>query len=353
MEAPQEYSTLNPYNYYAVLTLIHENRITQSIKVDIPILKKRLVDNNIYINNIKTPLVGVWWDQTESLPNDAKTLQSILDRGFNSILLTQTQSPEFYQLCDKLGIWVVDIANIELTTTQLINNRDVELAQEPDAIEQISQRILRQYSLTRNNPSIVASIGSISSHNGYPLQEAYVSLKSVDKDIVFAATANDYQWNNDFRVWTEWDQKINNNFTNFVIFSDMNFSQLVQQINDKSLAGAFTSLQSAINSNTIQSVSLSLSQNNYRVEIQNPIIPSELISVWVELRSDDNQLLESFQQASTNSLRVISGEINFDEIEQFILNSGTKQRRFKVRVVAQSGATKLSSEEFEYRTTKK
>lgn len=76
--------------------------------------------------------------------------------GFNAVRTAHyPNAPEFYDLCDELGLWVVDEANVEC------HARQHSLAAEPGYEHAIAERVRRMVRRDRNHPCIIAwSLGN-------------------------------------------------------------------------------------------------------------------------------------------------------------------------------------------------
>ncbi|MBR4774481.1 MAG: beta-galactosidase [Bacteroidales bacterium] len=110
------------------------------------------------------------------------------------------QGREFYELCDSLGFYVYDEANIE--THGMGYNPDKTLAAKPEWLTKHMDRTLNMYRRTANYPCVVIlSLGN-ESGNGCNFEETYRTLKALEeggqnRPVVYERARNDF--NSDFQ----------------------------------------------------------------------------------------------------------------------------------------------------------
>ncbi len=109
------------------------------------------------------------------------------------------QQREFYELCDSLGFYVYDEANIE--THGMGYNPKTTLATKPEWLTKHMDRTLNMYYRTANYPSVtILSLGN-EAGNGTNFYETYKALKALEKNgqnrpVVYERAERD--WNTDF-----------------------------------------------------------------------------------------------------------------------------------------------------------
>ena len=90
------------------------------------------------------------------------------------------QQREFYELCDSLGFYVYDEANIE--SHGMGYDPKTTLATKPEWLTKHMDRTLNMYYRTANYPSVtILSLGN-EAGNGYNFYETYKALKALEKD---------------------------------------------------------------------------------------------------------------------------------------------------------------------------
>ena len=110
------------------------------------------------------------------------------------------QGREFYELCDSLGFYVYDEANIE--THGMGYDPDKTLAAKPEWLAKHMDRTLNMYRRTANYPCVVIlSLGN-EAGNGCNFEETYRALKALEehgqnRPVVYERARNDF--NSDFQ----------------------------------------------------------------------------------------------------------------------------------------------------------
>ena len=108
------------------------------------------------------------------------------------------QSREFYELCDSLGFYVYDEANVE--THAMGYDLKKTLGNKPEWLTKHMDRTLNMYYRTANYPCVtLLSLGN-ESGNGVNFYETYKALKALEKDgqnrpVVYERAG--YEWNTD------------------------------------------------------------------------------------------------------------------------------------------------------------
>lgn len=126
---------------------------------------------------------------------EIKTLRT---KGFNTLLPDNPQPEWFYDICDGLGMYVIERANIN--PVEQSQNRKIggTPSNNPALIGEYLARIKAMYYRTRNHPCIIAyALGGDQAGNGYNMYKAYQWLKSVEKERAVMCTSADGEWNTD------------------------------------------------------------------------------------------------------------------------------------------------------------
>ena len=128
------------------------------------------------------------------------------------------QSREFYELCDSLGFYVYDEANVESHAMGYSLGRT--LGNKPEWWDKHIDRILNMYYRTANYPCVtILSLGN-EAGNGVNFYNAYRELKALEKDgqnrpVVYERA--EYEWNTDMIVpqypGADWFKKMGETYT--------------------------------------------------------------------------------------------------------------------------------------------
>ena len=127
-----------------------------------------------------------------------KEIVALRSKGINTLMPDSPQPVWFYELCDKIGMYIIEQASIN--PTEGGDNRAVggTPSNNPQLVEHYLERVKSMYYRTRNHASIIAySLGSKSAGNGYCMYKAYQWLKSVEKQRPVICYSADGEWNTD------------------------------------------------------------------------------------------------------------------------------------------------------------
>ncbi|MCB0509730.1 MAG: hypothetical protein KDC82_03125, partial [Bacteroidetes bacterium] len=197
LENISPWSAENPSLYTLKIDLLNEeNELIQTIDQKFG-FKKLEIKNGIFLINGDTALIkglnrhehdAKWGHATGYAPyafnleDMRQDLELIKSLNFNAIRTSHYPNhPAFYDLCDELGIYVCDEANVEghyYMMFKPFNN----LAKDADFKEAILSRIKNMYERDKNHTSIIMwSVGN-ETGTGPTMVEAYAMLKSLDPE---------------------------------------------------------------------------------------------------------------------------------------------------------------------------
>ena len=126
---------------------------------------------------------------------DIKALKA---KGINTLLPDNPQPEWFYDICDGLGLYVIERANIN--PTEQSQNRKIggTPSNNPLLVGEYLARVKAMYYRTRNHSCIIAySLGGDEAGNGYNMYKAYQWLKGAEKHRAVICTSADGEWNTD------------------------------------------------------------------------------------------------------------------------------------------------------------
>ncbi len=365
VESPKLYSDLSPYTYYAVITLIHENRQTQSIKIPIRFDELSRIDNKFISHTSHKKLYGVVLEPIHQVLSDSlysikanKLLQTIKSLGFNAIMLNSNERDIFYTACDNIGLYVIDIANIDITKSGKSRGISGSLANVPATADAITQRVLNRYQKIKEHSSVIALRGSKSGSNGYSLYEAYMSLRDIDKNFVFASNATDLEWNNDFVIYFNPKAKtiksLDNSRFNFAVTdNDKSFATALKAVDNDELTGFFVNYASLPKdcSNKIKAFDFEYAQGSYNTLIYQNRIDDTKLSINYKLYCN-GELLHNDTKPYKKSFSIDNSVLNYKVDEYRKLNRLVK-KEYKLKVSLMYGNTPIKTIETDYKQVKK
>ncbi len=143
-------------------------------------------------------------------PTPQQTRQEIIalkKEGSNTLCPDYPQPVWFYDLCDQLGMYVIDQANIN--TDRKADDRRIggTLSNDPRWLDDYLERVERMYRHSHNHTCIIGwSLGG-KSGNGYNMYKAYRLLKSLEKErpVIYRDAAG--EWNSDMELTVPERQK--------------------------------------------------------------------------------------------------------------------------------------------------
>ena len=193
----QQWSAQHPNLYTLVVCIRNEqNDLLQKVVQKVGFRSLEIKDGIFYINGDTALIKGVnrhehdpnWGHAVaytgnafneDSLRTDLELIKSL---NFNAVRTAHYPNhPIFYDLCDEIGLYVCDEANVEGHYYMMFAPFD-NLAIDPDYREAVLSRIYNMYQRDKNHPSIIMwSVGN-ENGTGKTMVEAYKMLKELDHD---------------------------------------------------------------------------------------------------------------------------------------------------------------------------
>ncbi|MFI3266396.1 MAG: glycoside hydrolase family 2 TIM barrel-domain containing protein [Rikenellaceae bacterium] len=196
------WSPNSPTLYEVMLYIRLDKRIIEYIPFQVGFAQKEFIDGQFYHNREATELKIVSCNADADAKTTEATLRKIKSYGMNAVCPDYPQPLFFYELCDKVGLFVIDQANINSWYKIDDRNMGGAVVNNPDWLGAISSRVRAMYERTKNFTSVVGrSMGGVSG-NGYNMYKSYLELKSVDSLSRIDVTYRDLQgeWNRDFEL---------------------------------------------------------------------------------------------------------------------------------------------------------
>ena len=191
------WSAQDPYRYTLQLVIRDEaGNIIQKIDQKVGFKKLEIKEGVFYINGDMALIKGVnrhehdadwghavgYSGNVFSLEDMRKDLVMIKSLNFNAIRTAHYPNhPAFYDLCDELGLYVCDEANIEAHWYMMFKPFN-NITKDEDYQEAILSRIHNMYQRDKNHPSII--MWSVGNENGTgpTMVKAYKMLKELDEE---------------------------------------------------------------------------------------------------------------------------------------------------------------------------
>jgi beta-galactosidase len=127
-----------------------------------------------------------------------KEVKALKAKGINCLCPTHPQPQWFYDVCDKVGMYVIDCAAISSPTRSDDRTMSGTPANAPWLLEDYLKRVETMYRRAQNHVCIIAfRLANPSSGNGYNLYKAYELLKSFGDTRAIIYEGAEGEWNTD------------------------------------------------------------------------------------------------------------------------------------------------------------
>lgn len=238
-------------NLYTILYRIkREGRWTEYVAVKIGFRTVEIAKGELLINGKAVKIKGV--NLAEFSPKtgnvqSAQELQTLLDdikyAGFNAIRTDgYPLSSDFYDLCDQIGLYVYDVANINAQGVGASIYKGMTLANDPAWRDDFLYRVNNTYERNKAHTSVIMWGLGDNAGNGYNMYEAYLMLKEKEQTRPIAYNGADLEFNSDVFCPSDGTVAIYDKVKGYmdnqpVIFSSCKFDAAIWQT--KGIQGGF------------------------------------------------------------------------------------------------------------------
>ena len=195
-----QWSEKSPSLYKVMLSVKYNGRLIEYIPLKVGISDITYNDGVIYRNGKPIEIKPTNYNAATTTKETISELKSLKKQGFNTVIVDYPQDVWFYDVCDNLGVNVIDQANIN--NTMSADNRDINgtISNNPEWTQHFTERTLRAIKRNNNRASIIAfSLGG-SVGNGYNLYKSYQAAKLVEQARPIILRDNDGEWNSDMNL---------------------------------------------------------------------------------------------------------------------------------------------------------
>ena len=123
--------------------------------------------------------------------------KALKQRGINCLTPDYPQPRWFYDICDKVGIYVIDCAAVASPSTADSRALGGTPANAPELVDEYLRRVETMYHRAQNHVCIIAFSLGKKAGNGYNLYKAYELLKSKGDSRAIIYEDADGEWNTD------------------------------------------------------------------------------------------------------------------------------------------------------------
>ncbi len=183
---PWHYTAENPRLYSVKLSLAHEGRQVETVDFRFGFGSTTFDGTNILRDGVPLKIVVKEIDFTDE-KDAAEKLKALKKEGVNTIEPTRQQQTAFYDLCEQLGFWVIDRADV---------HSDWQ-ANDPDYLEVFLEAERAMFYRNRNRANVIGwSLGS-DCGNGFCMYRSYLLLKELDPNRPVIYRFAEGEWNTD------------------------------------------------------------------------------------------------------------------------------------------------------------
>lgn len=192
------WSSANPKLYRLTLYIKRDGKPREYISFRVGAGTTTFADGKILRNGKPIAINSARYNARTTYGEALAEIKALRTQGVNTLLPDNPQPEWFYDICDGLGVYVIERANIN--PTEGADNRKIggTPSNNPDLLGEYLTRVKAMYYRTRNHPCIIAyALGGDKAGNGYNMYKAYQWLKSVEKQRAVICTSADGEWNSD------------------------------------------------------------------------------------------------------------------------------------------------------------
>ena len=192
------WSNTSPKLYRLTLYTKRDGKPREYISFRLGAGRTTFADGKILRNNKPVTIKSTRYNARTTYAEALAEIKALRAKGFNTLLPDNPQPEWFYDICDGLGLYVVERANIN--PDEESENRKVggTPSNNPELAEEYLARVKAMYYRTRNHSCIIAyALGGDKAGNGYNMYKAYQWLKGVEKERAVICTSADGEWNSD------------------------------------------------------------------------------------------------------------------------------------------------------------
>lgn len=153
---------------------------------------------HILRNGKPISIKAVKYNALGSRKEASTAIAALRKQGYNTLRPDTPQPEWFYDVCDALGMYVIE--QCAINPTRESGNRAIggTPSNDPSLVDEYLERVRGAYYRTRNHSCIIAySLGGEQAGNGYCMYKAYEWLKGVEKERAVICLSADGEWNTD------------------------------------------------------------------------------------------------------------------------------------------------------------
>lgn len=186
----KQWNAETPNLYTIMYRVQREGRFTEYVTVKAGFRTVEIRDGKMLVNGKAIKIKGV--NYAEFSPSTGNVLTEIEMReslkqmkfaGINAIRTDGYPLPaHFYDVCDEMGIYVADVANVNAQGVGTSTDKGKSLANAPAWCDNFVYRVNNTYERNKAHTSVVMWALGDNAGNGYNMYEAYLMLKAKERN---------------------------------------------------------------------------------------------------------------------------------------------------------------------------
>lgn len=200
-----KWSAETPELYTILYRIKRDTRFTEYFACRVGFRTVEIKDEKLMINGIPAIIKGVNLSEKGPAGNnyiDTVAMRTMLTelkhRGVNAIRTGTSPMPySFYSLCDELGFYVMDVANL---TTQWLGSSTTKgrtIANDPAWRTIYLERLLNSYERNKSHASVIIWGTGDRAGNGYNMYQGYMALREKERSRPIAYDGAGMEFNTD------------------------------------------------------------------------------------------------------------------------------------------------------------
>lgn len=192
------WSAESPKLYDVTLYLKRSGIISEYINIKVGFGTTTYADGKIVRNGTPIDIVAAHYTTTSGAKSTEADIRALKKQKINTLYTPHPQPYWFYDICDRVGMYVVEQANINTDPKGGDRSRRGTLANNPQWLPEFLERVESSFYRVRIHPSVIAwSLGG-DSGSGYNMYKCYEWMKEheTERPVVYGSG----EWNSDLRL---------------------------------------------------------------------------------------------------------------------------------------------------------
>ncbi len=195
---PERWSPKSPTLYHVTMLTKVGAVVESYIPVKVGYTDREFRGGELYNFGEREQLLALPFDVRGRSEQECRMVLSEMKlSGYNTLRPSQPQPRWFYEMCDDIGFYIVEQANINVP--EEAHNRKVggTPSNDPSFLGEYLDRVKSSYYRVQHHPSVIAFSMGAQSGNGYNMYKTYELLKSIEplRPIIYIGAQG--EWNSD------------------------------------------------------------------------------------------------------------------------------------------------------------